>query len=298
MGRLDGKVCIVTGASAGIGRATAELFCREGAKVVAVARREERLKELAEECKDAPGEMTWYAGDVGDPAAAVGMVKKAVETFGRLDVAVNCAGVMDDNTAIADMSDEMLEKTFRINTFGLMYGLREECKQYLAQGDGGVIVNICSVGATHQTAGAAYCASKGAVLAATKNTAFMYMEEGIRCNALSPGGVVTDIPLVMPPADEFGFGRTSKLLDFSGELAMPEDLADAILFLASDQSRYVNGDTENSRLRRKTVTGSWPRQHRRFQIREVTHEENNYGRDRRSRRHGKRRSVRNSEKRP
>ena len=68
------------------------------------------------------------------------------------------------------------------------------------------------------------------------------MEKGIRCNALSPGGVVTDIPLVMPPADEFGFGRTSKLLDFSGELAMPEDLADAILFLASDQSRYVNGE--------------------------------------------------------
>ena len=107
-----------------------------------------------------------------------------------------------------------------------------------------MIVNVCSVGATHQTAGAAYCASKGAVLAATKNTAFMYMEEGIRCNALSPGGVVTDIPLVMPPADEFGFGRTSKLLDFSGELAMPEDLADAILFLASDQSRYVNGRNE------------------------------------------------------
>ena len=133
MGRLDGKVCIVTGASAGIGRATAELFCREGAKVVAVARREERLKELAEECKDAPGEMTWYAGDVGEPATAVGMVKKAVETFGKLDVAVNDAGIMDDNTAIADLSDEMLQETFRVNTFRLMYGMREECRQYLAQ---------------------------------------------------------------------------------------------------------------------------------------------------------------------
>ena len=242
MGRMNGKVCIVTGASAGIGRATAALFCQEGAKVVAVARREERLKELAEECKGMPGTMAWYAGDVGDPATAVGMVQKAVETFGRLDAAVNGAGIMDDNTAIADMSDEMLHETFRVNTFGLMYGMREECKQYLAQGDGGVIVNICSVGATHQTSGAAYCASKGAVLSATKNTAFMYMEQGIRCNALSPGGVVTDIPLVMPPSDEFGFGRTSKLLEFSGELAMPEDLADAILFLASDQSRYVNGE--------------------------------------------------------
>lgn len=239
--RLEGKVIVVTGASAGMGEAIVTRFAQEGAKVVAVARREERLENLRDSLKDEPGKVVVCPGDIGDPATSEKMIDTAVKEFGRLDVLINCAGIMDDNTAVADMSDEMMNQLFRTNTFGPLYAMRKAVKVFLAQGDGGNIINITSVGAVHQTAGVAYCASKGALASATKNTAFMYIEDGIRCNAIAPGGVVTEIPLVMPPADEFGFGRTSALLTHSPELGMPEDIAEAVLFLASDESRFVNG---------------------------------------------------------
>lgn len=241
--RLAGKSIVVTGASAGIGRAIVELFAAEGANIVAVARRGERLSELAEELTAAPGRVVPYAGDIGVEATSDAMVDLAVREFGRLDVLVNDAGIMDDNTAIADLSNEMLHELFRVNTFGSLYAMRKAVQVFLAQGEetGGNIINIASVGAIHQTAGVAYCASKAAIAAATRNTAFMYLENGIRCNAISPGGVLTDIPLVMPPADAFGFGRTSTLLTHSPEMGMPEDLAQVALFLASDESHFVNG---------------------------------------------------------
>ena len=193
--RLEGKTVIITGASAGMGQAMTELFVHEGANVVAVARRKERLDALAESLKDGPGKVAVFAGDVGKKEDNEAMIDYAVETFGKLDV----------------------------------------------QGEGGNIINTCSVGAMHHTAGVAYCAAKAALTAATRNTAFMYMEQGIRCNGIAPGGVITDIPLVMPAANEFGFSRTSTLLTHSPELGMPEDIANAALFLASDESKFVNG---------------------------------------------------------
>ncbi len=239
--RLKDKVIVVTGASAGIGRAMVERFVREGAKVVAVARRKSRLDELVESLRNEPGQAAAFRGDVSRVEDNEAMIDFALEKFGRLDVLVNNAGIMDDNTAVGDMSDEMLMQVFKTNAFAPMYAMRKAVKVFIEQGNGGNIINTCSVGAVHHTAGIAYCASKAAVTSATLNTAFMYMEYGIRCNAISPGGVLTEIPLVMPPANEFGFGRTGTLLNHAPELGMPEDIANVALFLASDESSFING---------------------------------------------------------
>lgn len=249
--RLENKSIVVTGASAGIGRAIVKYFVQEGANVVAVARRQERLEALVEELKDSSGKILPFAGDIGKKEINDMMIDFAIEKFGRLDVLVNNAGIMDDNTAIADMSDEMLDWLLNVNTCAPMYAMRKAVRVFLDQDDEkGNIINIASVGAIHQTAGVAYCVSKAALVSATKNTAFMYLEKGIRCNAISPGGVLTDIPLVMPASDPFGFERTSSLLSHAPEMGMPEDVARIALFLASDDSRFINGSVV-------TADGGW-----------------------------------------
>lgn len=239
--RLENKVAVVTGASAGMGRAIAERFAQEGARVIAVARRQNLLEELADELKDAPGKVIPCAGDIGDEDTSRAMIARAVKEFGSLDILVNNAGIMDDMSPIAEMSNEMLTELMRVNAYGPIYAMREAVKVFLEQGTGGNIINIASVGSEHNTAGIAYAASKAALVAATKNTAFMYIDDEIRCNAISPGGVLTDIALTMPPSKESGMQRISNLLSFAPEMGMPEDIAAVALFLASDESHFVNG---------------------------------------------------------
>ena len=242
MGRLDNKVAIITGGNSGIGAKAAELFASEGAKVVISARRVDKLAQVAQRITQAGGQVLAIPCDISKAEQCDKLVAETLAAFGDVDILVNNAGVLDSGLeAIEKVSDQTIDYLVDINLKGTLYMTRAVAKKMVADKNGS-IVNVSSVAGYCGNGGAAYVASKAGVIGLTKNIAMRTASLGIRCNAVSPGGVVTDIPLVMPPSDEFGFSRTSKLLDFSGELAMPEDLADAILFLASDQSRYVNGE--------------------------------------------------------
>ncbi|MBQ8202602.1 MAG: SDR family oxidoreductase [Clostridia bacterium] len=241
--KLENKSVVVTGASSGMGKAIVELFVKEGANVVAVARRADRLEALKESLKDAPGKLVAYTGDVSRLADVEGMIDAAVENFGKLDCLINNAGVMDDMAPIAEASDEKYEYVFGINVYGPMAAMRKACQVFLKQGNGGNIINVSSVGSMHQAAGPVYCASKAALNAMSRNTAYMYKKEGIRCNIIAPGGIKTEIGAAMGRPNVDGYTRLQGVLGLSPAPGEATDIANAALFLASDESAYVSGVT-------------------------------------------------------
>ncbi len=239
--KLEGKTAVVTGASSGMGLAIVTLFAKEGANVVAVARRKEKLDELAESLADAPGKVAVYAGDVSSKDVNEGMIDFALEQFGSFDILVNNAGVMDDMSPIGDVTDERYEQVMSVNLYGPMSAMRKAVNVFKEHGTKGAIVNIASVGGIRTVAGAAYCASKAAVISLTQNTAYMYMPDGIRCNAIAPGGINTNISQSMGMPNMAGYGRLQGILGCAPAPGEPEDIANAALFLASDDSSYISG---------------------------------------------------------
>ncbi len=239
--RLSGKSVVVTGASSGMGKAIVELFVREGASVIAVARRKEKLDALVESLQDAPGKVIAFAGDVTKKEDDEAMIDLAVKEFGKLDVLVNNAGVMDDMAPIADFTDERYESVMATNLYGPMASMRKAVQVFLAQGSGGSIINVSSVGASHQAAGPVYGASKAAVNAISRNTAFVYMKQGIRCNVIAPGSIATDISSSMGMPNMNGYGRFKEVIDLGPGLGAAADIANAALFFASDESAFVSG---------------------------------------------------------
>lgn len=240
--KFSGKTVVITGASSGIGYQIALDFAKEGAKVIAVARRKERLEELVAEAKSFEGEIIAYPGDISAKDINEGMIDFAVEKGGKIDVLVNNAGIMDEFVPIGELTDELWEKIMSVNVNGPVYAMRKAVQVMKEQESGGNIVNVASIGGVcGARAGAAYTASKHAIVGLTKNTAYMYVGDGIRCNVVCPGGVETEVMNSQTNISQHGMGRIMAGLDQSIKAGKPEEISAAVLFIASDEASFVNG---------------------------------------------------------
>ncbi|SDO18585.1 SDR family oxidoreductase [Alkalicoccus daliensis] len=239
--KLAGKTAVVTGAASGMGKAIAEMFAAEGANVIVADLNEEGAKETAEIISSNGGKAVGCKTNVADVSEVEAMIDLAVSQYGTLDILVNNAGIMDGFEAAGDITDEKWDMVFDVNTKSVMMSTRKALKVFLEK-EKGVIINIASTGGMNGAhAGAAYVASKHAVVGFTKNTGFMYAEKGIRCNAIAPGAVNTNISASMKDISEFGMGRAGKTHGLVPRAGEAEEVAKVALFLASDDASFVNG---------------------------------------------------------
>ena len=239
--RFEGKCVVVTGAISGMGRKIALDFAKEGATVIAVARRLERLEEIAKEAESFAGKILPYQGDISLEEVNNGMIDYAVKECGKLDVLVNNAGIMDEFTPIGELTDELYNKVMAVNLNGPIYAMRKAVQVMLEQETKGNIVNIASIGGVcGARAGVAYTASKHAIVGATKNTAYMYAGK-IRCNVVCPGGVETEVMNSQTNISQFGVGRIMAGLDTSIPAGKVEDISTAVLYIASDDAKFMTG---------------------------------------------------------
>ena len=241
MGRLENKIAIVTGGNSGIGRATARLFCREGAKVVITGRREAENKKVVDEITAEGGEIMAIRGDVSKKEDCKKIVEETIKKYGRIDVLVNNAGIADRHMPINLCTEEWYDEVVKIDQYSVYY-MSKYALVHMEKAGQGSIVNISSIG-SKGVAGISYSAAKAAVNAMTKNIALQYSPTAIRCNAVGPGPTPT--PLNAPEAfklfnQEFA-AACAKHIDLTLPVAHVEDQAEAILYFASDVSRAVTG---------------------------------------------------------
>ena len=238
--RLSGKVAIITGASRGIGAATARLFAREGAIVVLASRNAEELNSLASDIAAEGGTALAVTTNVADATAMEALVARTLATYGRLDIAVNNAGVALGNKPLTEVSEEQFDQTIAVNLKGVFLALKYEIPAMLAS-NGGAIVNMSStVGLVGSGAGIApYIASKHGVVGLTKAAALEYAPRHIRVNAIAPGTTATSVNehwIGNPAIKE----RITAAIPM-GRIGEPQDVAEAALWLCSDASSYVTG---------------------------------------------------------
>jgi NAD(P)-dependent dehydrogenase (short-subunit alcohol dehydrogenase family) len=239
---LEGSSVIVTGAGSGIGRAAALRFAEEGAKVVVADLDAAKAKAVVAEIEETGGTAVAVTGDLSEQTVVDEVVATAVATFGGVDVLVNNAGIMDHMSAAADVSDAEWERVIRVNLTAPFLLTRAALPHMLARGKG-VIVNTASEAALRgSSAGAAYTVSKHGVVGLTKSIAVMYRDQGIRANAIAPGGTNTNIAASMTIVPEdHGPGVIASYQHNVGRPAEADEQAAAIVFLASDAASNING---------------------------------------------------------
>ena len=241
--KLEGKVAVITGAGSGMGRAMANLFAAEGAKIVAAEWNQTTLDEVVAEVTAAGGQIVGVQGNVAVQADCETIIDRAVEAFGRAVVLCNNAGVMDIQQGAAEMDNEIWDRVLGINLNGPMYLTRKAIPVMKATG-GGSIINTASVaGVGGGAAGCAYTVSKHGVIGLTRNTAFRYAQEGVRCNAIVAGAVETNIMQSVDPTkmDQAAMARSQTWYAAIPGQLKATDIANLALFLASDDSRMITG---------------------------------------------------------
>ena len=242
MTALANKVAIVTGASSGIGHATAKLFAREGAKVVVTARRQSELDALVAEIEEAGGEAVAVGGDVKDEPLAKALVDTAIDRFGGLDVAFNNAGLVGEMRPVSEITLAQWREVLDTNLTGAFLGAKYQVPAMIERGGGSLIFTSSFVGYTVGMPGmVAYAASKAGLIGLAKGLAAELGVKGIRANAILPGG--TDTPASMTNAP----GAGPEVLAFVEGLhalkrmAAPDEIARSVLHLASDASSFITG---------------------------------------------------------
>lgn len=245
MPNMNDKVALITGASSGIGRATAEAFAANGAKVVVAARREDELATLVTDIESRGGKAICVRTDVSIASEVERMVVQTIETFGRLDFAVNNAGFEGGVGPITDCTEEVWDRVIGINLKGAFLCMKYEARAMLDAGHGGAIVNVGSINSFLGFPGfSPYVASKHGMVGLTTSVSAELAPKGIRVNIVCPG--IIDTPMHRRGRELFGDSVYDQVLQqsvHSRRAGRPEEIANCILFLCSDQASYITGST-------------------------------------------------------